>query len=138
MLKGTYQHSLDPKGRVNFPAKLREGLGGGFIITQGLDHCLWAYSEEEWRVLEDRIRSLPMSKARKLQQFFFAGAVDAEPDKQGRVLIPAHLRDYASLTKDIVIIGSLNHAEIWDKQSWQRHSENLAAEVELQADEIGF
>ena len=106
MLIGEYQHTLDPKGRVNFPARLRESLGSTFIITKGLDNCLYVYSMEEWKVLEDKIRALPMSKSRNLQRFFFAGAAEAEPDKQGRVLIPAHLREYAGLTKDVTVIGA--------------------------------
>lgn len=139
MLIGEYQHSLDPKGRVNFPAKLREGLGAKFIITKGLDNCLFVYSEEEWKVLEDKIRALPVSKARGLQRFLFAGAVDVEPDKQGRVLIPANLREYAGLTKDVMVIGASVRAEIWDKDRWNQSCDDLTADMIAESmDELGF
>lgn len=139
MLIGEFQHSLDPKGRVNFPAKLREGLGARFIVTKGLDNCLFVYSEEEWAVLAEKIRGLPMSKARGLQRFLFAGAVDVEPDKQGRVLIPANLREYAGLTKDIMIIGASVRAEIWDVDRWQQSCDDLTPDMVAHAmDELGF
>ena len=139
MLIGEYQHTLDPKGRVNFPARLRESLGSTFIITKGLDNCLYVYSMEEWKVLEDKIRALPMSKSRNLQRFFFAGAAEAEPDKQGRVLIPAHLREYAGLTKDVTVIGASVRAEIWDTAQYQALcSEVSADDVAAAMDELGF
>lgn len=139
MLIGEYQHGMDVKGRVSFPAKLREGLGARFIVTKGLDNCLFVYSESEWQELEEKIRALPMSKARGLQRFFFAGAVDVEPDKQGRVLIPANLREYAGLSKDIMIIGASVRAEIWDKDRYEQSCSELTAEmVEEAMDELGF
>lgn len=125
---GEYEHSLDTKGRVTFPAKLREELGGRFFITKGLDNCLFVYSEEGWAALETKIRALPMSKSRHLRRFFFAGASDVEPDKQGRVLIPANLRGYASLEKDVVIIGASDHAEIWDISSYRQQEEEFDAD----------
>ena len=89
MLIGEYQHTLDPKGRVNFPARLRESLGSTFIITKGLDNCLlYVHSMEEWKVLEDKIRALPMSKSRNLQRFFLLGPLKREPDKQGWCSFP--------------------------------------------------
>ena len=139
MLIGEYQHTLDPKGRVNFPARLRESLGSTFIITKGLDNCLYVYSREEWKVLEDKIRALPMSKSRNLQRFFFAGAAEAEPDKQGRVLIPAHLREYAGLTKDVTVIGASVRAEIWDSERYQSSCEELTSDsIAESMDELGF
>ena len=139
MLIGEYQHTLDPKGRVNFPARLRESLGSTFIITKGLDNCLYVYSMEDWKVLEDKIRALPMSKSRNLQRFFFAGAAEAEPDKQGRVLIPAHLREYAGLTKDVTVIGASVRAEIWDSERYQSSCEELTSDsIAESMDELGF
>ena len=139
MLIGEYQHTLDPKGRVNFPARLLESLGSTFIITKGLDNCLYVYSMEEWKVLEDKIRALPMSKSRNLQRFFFAGAAEAEPDKQGRVLIPAHLREYAGLTKDVTVIGASVRAEIWDSERYQSSCEELTSDsIAESMDELGF
>lgn len=136
---GEYQHSLDAKGRVSFPAKLRDDLGDRFFITRGLDNCLFVYSEEEWAGLEEKIRALPMSKGRGLQRFFFAGAVDVEPDKQGRVLIPDYLREFAGLAKDVMIIGASTRAEIWDLDRYRAQSEELTSDMVAQAmDEIGF
>lgn len=139
MLIGEYAHSLDQKGRVNFPSRLREDMGDRMILTKGLDGCLFVYSMEEWAVLEAKIRALPMSKARTLQRFLFAGAVDVEPDKQGRIVIPNNLRDYAGLEKELMIIGASNRAEIWDKEKWQAGCEELTPELVAQAmEELGF
>ncbi len=139
MLIGEYQHSLDEKGRVNFPAKLREGLGSRFIITKGLDKCLCVYSEDEWQILEDKIRALPVSKSRQLQRFLFAGAADVVPDKQGRVVIPQNLRDYAGLDKEVMVIGASVRAEIWDKEHWLESCGELTADMMAEAmDNLGF
>lgn len=139
MLIGEYQHNIDPKGRVFIPAKLRDDLGDHFIVTKGLDNCLFGYSMSEWKLLEEKIRSLPLSKARNMQRFFFSGASDMEPDKQGRVLLPANLRDYAGLTKDVMIIGASNRIEIWDKQKWDENGLGITSESIAQAmDELGF
>ncbi len=139
MLIGEYQHSLDDKGRVNFPARLREDLGARFIITKGLDKCLCVYSEEEWKILENKIRTFPVSKSRQLQRFLFAGASDAAPDKQGRILIPQNLREYAELQKDVMVIGVSDHAEIWDKDRWQRSCDELTPDMVAEAMEnLGF
>ena len=98
-MKGEFRHSIDTKGRLFIPARLRDELGEHFTVTRGLDKCLAIYPEAEWNVLEERIRNLPMSKARDLQRFFFSSAFDAELDSQGRILLPAVLRTYAGLTK---------------------------------------
>lgn len=119
MLIGEYNCALDVKGRANFPAKLRENLGSRFIIAKGLgDNCLAVYSLEEWAEVGEKIKSLPLSKARNLQRFFFASACEVEPDKQGRVVIPANLREFGGLDKDIMIIGVESHCEIWSKENW--------------------
>lgn len=139
MLIGEYQHSLDVKGRVNFPAKLRDALGSHFIITKGLDNCLAVYPMDQWKALEEKVCSLPVSKSRNLQRYLFAGAVDVEADKQGRVLIPANLREFAGLTKDVMIIGASTRAEIWDKDRWTESCEMLTSESVADAmDELGF
>ncbi len=131
---GEYQHSLDAKGRIFMPAKLRELLGDSFIITRGLDRCLFVYPPAEWQAIEQKFRALPVTRAdaRKFTRFFFSGAVDAELDKQGRVNIPAHLREYAHLEKDCVIIGVSNRVEIWSYDEWQKYyeeSEESFAEI---------
>ena len=116
MFMGTYEHGLDAKGRVIIPAKLRDGLGESFVVTLGLDGCLFAYPMDEWEDFIDKLKQLPGTKeARKLQRYFLAGAAPCEADKQGRVLIPANLREQAGLTKDVVFVGVLQKIEIWSK-----------------------
>jgi MraZ protein len=138
-MKGEFRHSLDAKGRLFIPAKLREDLGARFTVTRGLDQCLALYPETEWAVLETRIRALPMSKARDLQRFFFSSAFDAEPDSQGRILIPAGLRKYAGLVKETVIVGVAGHAEIWDATRWQAYNDAITEERIIEAmEELGF
>ena len=139
MLIGEFEHNIDLKGRIIIPAKFREDLGASFIVTKGLDNCLFIYSKEEWSILEKNIRSLPMSKARDLQRFFFSGACEVEIDKQGRVLIPSNLRTYADLEKEVVVIGASNRAELWNKELWEKQCEELTAISIAEAmDEIGF
>lgn len=139
MLIGQYQHNIDAKGRVIVPAKFREDLGERFYVTKGLDNCLFVLSLEEWVRLEEQLQAMPMSKARKLQLFFFSGAAEAETDKQGRILIPQHLRDYAGLEKDIVFVGTSNRAEIWDSERWERFNSELTEESIAEAmDELGL
>jgi MraZ protein len=129
---GEYQHSVDTKGRVIIPSKFRDGLGEKFILTKGLDNCLFAYSSEEWTNLETKLRSLPFTDkdVRAFVRFFFAGATECELDKQGRILIPQNLREYASLEKDVYIIGVSTRVEVWDKGKWENYSgdENMSAE----------
>lgn len=128
-LTGEFQHTLDSKGRVNFPAKLRELLGTTFMICKGLgDPCLAVYSLEQWEQLSEKINRQPMAKAKRLQRFLFSGAALAEPDKQGRVLIPQNLRDYAQLQKELVIIGAGDRAEIWDLARWNETLCDMSAE----------
>lgn len=129
MLIGEYQHSMDPKGRLFIPAKFREELGETFVISKGLDKALFVYSKEEWNKLEASIRELPAVEARKLQLFFFAGASESEPDKQGRVVIPQKLREYSGLEKDVMIIGASSHLEIWDKEKWEAETMDITPEM---------
>lgn len=139
MLIGEYQHNLDPKGRVFMAARFRDELGEHFVVTKGLDNCLFIYSLEEWKSLEEKIRTLPLSKARNLQRFFFAGAAELEADKQGRVLIPANLREYAFLEKDVMIIGASSRVEIWDRQRWNDLCGSITPQSVVEAmEELGF
>ncbi len=138
-LMGTYSHNIDAKGRMNFPTKLRESLGDSFIITRGLDGCLFVYSREEWAVMEEKISSMPLSKGKNVQRFFFSNAAEIEADKQGRILIPAHLREYAGLDKDVMVIGAVNRAEIWDKERWNKLNDSFSEDMLTEAmDELGF
>lgn len=125
MLIGEYQHNIDPKGRVIMPAKFREDLGEHFYVTKGLDGCLFVLSPREWKRLQDKVMAMPISKARGLQRFFFSGAAEAEPDKQGRILIPQQLRDYAQLSRDVTVIGASTRAEIWDTARWEEFNASL-------------
>ncbi len=128
MLIGEYQHNIDTKGRVIVPARFREDLGEHFYITKGLDGCLFVLSPEEWTRLQDKVKAMPISKARGLQRFFFSGAAEVEPDKQGRILIPQVLRDHAQLTKDVTFIGTSSRAEIWDSKRWNEFNSTLTEE----------
>ncbi len=125
MFKGEYDHTIDAKGRMILPAKFREELGGQFVVTKGLDKCLFVYSNEEWKRIEDNFREKSMTSkdARKFMRFFFAGAADCEVDKQGRILIPSKLREYAGLEKDVVSVGVLSRVEIWSKERWESDSD---------------
>lgn len=138
-LMGCFGHNIDVKGRMNFPTKLREVLGDSFFVTRGVDNCLFVYSSEEWAVLEEKIKALPLSKGRQLQRFFFSGAMEAEADKQGRILLPQHLREYAGLEKDVIVIGASNRAEIWDKARWEALNAELTQDALVSAmDDLGF
>ena len=132
MLIGEYEHTLDAKGRISMPAKLRKDMGETFVVTKGLDGCLFAFSREEWMNFETKLKSLPLSdkNARNFVRFFLAGATECEIDKQGRFLIPANLRLSAKLEKDAVIIGVGTRLEIWNKEDW------TAKDDEISADEI--
>ena len=126
MFIGEYAHSIDVKGRLIMPAKFREELGETFIVTKGLDGCLFAYSKMEWSVIEEKLKALPFTSkdARAFNRFFFAGAQECEVDKQGRILISGNLREHASLEKDVVIIGVSTRIEIWDKTKWEDYCNN--------------
>lgn len=131
MLMGEYLHTIDNKGRIILPAKFREELGDEFIVTKGLDNCLFVYGKQEWAILEEKLKRLPMAKpeARAFVRFFFAGAAELGCDKQGRVLLPNNLREYASLDKDVVVIGVSNRIEIWDSEAWEAYNERIAPTV---------
>lgn len=126
---GQYEHSLDIKGRMNFPAKFREDLGERFVITKGTEACVAVYSFDEWQRLADKVKRLPEAKAALLKRFFFSGAVEIEPDKQGRFVLPAHLRGYASLDKEVIVAGVLDKVEIWDKARWEQNTGDMTAEA---------
>lgn len=123
MFMGEYQHSIDEKGRMIVPAKFRDALGPQFIVTRGLDNCLFVYPKEEWAVLEQKLKSLPLMKAdaRAFTRFFFSGATECELDKQGRINIPNNLCEYAKLAKDCVVLGVSNRVEIWSKPIWESY-----------------
>ena len=120
MFLGEYSHTIDDKGRLTIPAKFRDELESGVVITRGLDGCLWAYGRSEWDALADKIGQLPTTNqaARNFSRFMFSSAFDSIPDRQGRILLPQKLRDYAGIQDETVIIGVKNKLEIWNPAKW--------------------
>ena len=117
MFMGEYNHTIDAKGRLIIPSKFREALGDEFVVTKGMDDCLFVFDNSEWQAFEAKLRSLPMidKEARQFTRYFLAGAASLEVDKQGRILLPAVLREFADITKDAVLVGVGNRVEIWSK-----------------------
>lgn len=141
MFLGEYQHSLDPKGRIIVPAKFREELGSKFVATKGLDNCIFLYPLGEWQVLEEKLRSLPFTRAdvRSFARFFFSGASELEMDKQGRIVLPPNLRDYAGINRDLMVIGVGARVEIWSNQSWEQYNQSAESSFEMIAENlVGF
>ncbi|MBZ4666448.1 division/cell wall cluster transcriptional repressor MraZ [Mahella sp.] len=138
MFMGEYQHTIDQKGRLIIPSKFRDDLGDRFVATKGLDRCLFVYSPDEWSNLEQRLKALPLTNkdARAFVRFFFAGATECEIDKQGRILLPANLREYASLVKDVVLVGVLTRVEIWSKDIWNEYNEQANLDHESIAERM--
>ncbi|MGO3731712.1 MAG: division/cell wall cluster transcriptional repressor MraZ [Vagococcus sp.] len=134
MFMGEFQHNIDSKGRLIIPSKLRENLGDKFIVTRGMDGCLFGYTLDEWSVLEGKMKDMPLSKkeARTFVRFFYSAATECEFDKQGRINVPANLRTYAGLEKPCVIIGVSNRIEIWSDARWN----DFSVEAEENFDEI--
>ncbi len=118
-LMGEYNHTIDAKGRMNFPTKLKAIFGSSFVVTRGFDGCLAVYTNKDWIELVEKVKALPATESRNMQRFVFSNATTVEPDKQGRILISPKLRDYAGLEHDVVVIGRATQAEIWDKQRWE-------------------
>ena len=143
MFMGEYQHTLDAKGRLIVPAKFREGLGEGFVVTRGLDNCLFMYPRSEWEILEARLKELPLTKkeARRFVRFLFSGAVECDVDKQGRITIPPNLREYARLEKEVVAIGVSNRVELWSRALWEgyiQEAEDSYEDIAESIEELGI
>lgn len=138
MFIGEYQHTLDPKNRVIMPSKFREKLGDSFVMTKGLDNCLFIYSSEEWSRVEEKLKSLPMTSkdARAFVRFFFAGACECELDKQGRIVMPNNLKDYARIDKELVIIGVSTRIEIWSREEWNKFNNDANISYEDVAEKM--
>lgn len=128
MLTGEYQHNMDLKGRVTIPSKFREDLGDKFYVCKGLDGCLFILSETQWQEFYEKLAAMPMSQAKGVQRYFFSGAAEVEPDKQGRILIPQSLRTHAELEKEITVIGTGKRAEIWNTEKWTSYSSEQTEE----------
>lgn len=121
MFMSQYNHTIDAKGRLIIPSKFREQLGDEFVISKGMDGCLFVYANEDWNAFEEKLRALPLinKDARKFTRFFLAGACQVEVDKQGRILIASNLREFAGLEKDVVLVGVGSRIEIWSLEKWE-------------------
>ena len=139
LFMGEYRHSLDDKGRLFIPVRMRELLGDHFVITKGLDRCLFLYSGQEWAGVQERMAQLPLSsgEARAFARFFFAGASECEPDRQGRILVPQVLRQYAGLERETVIVGVATRVEIWPALAWEQYVEQAQSSPEELAENLG-
>jgi MraZ protein len=135
---GEYRHNLDAKGRIIVPAKFREGLGGKFYVTRGMDGCLFVYAENEWNLLQEKLQKLPLARkeARAFVRFFYSAATECILDKQGRINLPKTLCDYAELVKPCVFIGVSNRIEIWSEQRWEKASEQAAESFDDMAEDL--
>jgi len=139
MILGEFKHSLDTKGRLAVPAKFREKLGTGAIITRGLDKCLFIFGANEWESLVQKLVNLPLAQAnsRAFVRLMLAGASDAKVDAQGRILVPDYLRKYAGLKKQAVVTGLYNRMEVWDETEWQSYKQKTEASSDEIAEKLG-
>ena len=138
MLIGEYSYAIDDKGRLNFPPKFREAMGGTFIVTRWLDDCLVAFPEDEWERISALLSEKSMVKSRDVQRFLYATAVEASPDKQGRIQLPAKLREYAGLDHDVTIIGNRSFAEIWNTAAWNGDQATSDEDFTAAMEELDF
>ncbi|WP_296466227.1 division/cell wall cluster transcriptional repressor MraZ [uncultured Acetatifactor sp.] len=127
MFMGKYNHTIDPKGRLSIPSKYREVLGDEFVVSKGMDGCLYVYANDDWKVFEGKLASLPLmsEEARQFARFFLSGAQPVTVDKQGRILMPQDLRDFAGLEKDVVLAGMGGRIEIWSLERWQANNDSI-------------
>ena len=139
MFLGEYTHSIDTKGRVAIPAKFRDKLTAGAIITRGLDQCLFIFTSAEWEALAQKLIALPLAQAnsRAFVRLMMAGAANVDIDAQGRVLVPEYLRNYAKLKKEAVVTGLYNRIEIWDRESWERYKQKTEGASDEIAEKLG-
>jgi MraZ protein len=139
MFLGEYEHTIDDKNRLTLPARFRDAFEGGGVVTRGMDGCLSVYTRTAWeRFVSVRLEGLdPFSReARQLSRFLFAGATEAEPDKQGRIMLPAPLVKHAKLSREVVVAGVRDHLEIWDRAVWRAHLEDVEGSAELVAERL--
>ncbi|MBU0612961.1 division/cell wall cluster transcriptional repressor MraZ [Patescibacteria group bacterium] len=141
MFIGEYQHAVDDKGRLAIPIKFRNDLAKGAVVTRGLDNCLFLYSKEEWEKMAEKLAKLPVSKSnsRAFSRLMFAGAMDVEVDKQGRVVIPDYLRKFATISKKVVVAGLYNRIEIWNEENWEKYkqgTEKSAVDIAEKLEEL--
>lgn len=139
MFIGEYTASIDDKGRVSIPSKFRQGLGSTVVVTRGLDSSLFLYTLEEWKKLAEKLASLPISTAntRAFSRLMLAGAMDCEVDKQGRIILPAYLKDFAKISKKVVVAGLYSRIEIWSEELWSSYKEQTEKESNQIAEALG-
>jgi len=139
MFIGEFQHSIDPKKRLAVPSKFRGEMKSGVVITRGMDKCLFLYPVKVWKNLAEKLGTLPMGEAntRSFVRIMLAGAVDCEIDKQGRILIPDYLKEYASLSRNVVIAGLYNRLEIWDENKWEEYKKKAEKNTDEIAEQLG-
>jgi len=127
MFLGEFKHTVDNKGRLTIPAKFRSELAAGVVVTRGIDKCLFLFPMAEWEKLSQQVSQLPITQqeAREFRRLIFSGASDIVPDKQGRILIPSYLREYANLDSEVVIVGNNTYIEIWNAEAWQEAKANI-------------
>lgn len=132
MFIGEYSHTIDEKGRMAVPAKMRRDLGSGAVVTRGIDNCLWIFPKKEWQELASKLASLPLSDAnsRAFSRLMLAGAMEVEFDTQGRALLPGYLRNYAGISKNTVIAGLFNRLEVWDAKKWEEYKTKTEKETD--------
>lgn len=141
MFMGEYNHTIDAKGRLIIPSKFREVLGEEFVVSKGLDGCLFVYANEDWEAFEQKITTLPLTNknTRQFARYFLSGATTVELDKQGRILLPANLREFAELDKDVMLVGVGSRIEIWSKEKWAPINEDVDMdEIMGSMEELGF
>lgn len=143
MLMSEYMHTIDAKGRVILPSDFRSELGETFVITKGLDGCLFIYGQTEWDALSGKLRQMSLAKpeARAVARFFFSGARTLDCDKQGRFLVPPSLRAHAKLKKDVVLIGVCDRVELWDRGTWEKYNNEISpavTEIASQLTDLGI
>lgn len=142
MFYGEYEHTIDRKGRIIIPSKFREVFKEHYVekfyITRGLDKCLFVFTEEEWRLQEQKFKSMSFTKAqaRQFNRLYFSGAIDVTCDRQGRVLVPQYLKDYAGIKRDVVIVGVSNRIEIWARDGWKKYYEGAMPSFEKTAENL--
>ncbi|MEW6522548.1 MAG: division/cell wall cluster transcriptional repressor MraZ [Bacillota bacterium] len=138
MFMGEYQHTIDDKGRLILPSRFRELLAPGLVVTRGLENCLFVYTLDQWRLVQKQLQGLAFTSAtnRAFVRFFLSGAVDCQLDRQGRVLIPQNLREYAGLDRETVVIGVLDRLEIWDQAKWEAYRDRAGENFESLAETL--
>jgi MraZ protein len=139
MLLGEYKHTIDTKNRLSLPVKFRKELGKTVVVTPGLDHCLFVFTQKEWKQISDHLSQFSILQAdnRSFNRFMFGGASEAQLDSIGRILIPDHLREWAGLKQKATVIGVQSRLEVWDEDSWSKYKKNIESKADTLAEKLG-